>query len=50
MLLALVAGGLAWTAWFRDADGDDLADRCQGSLAGEEYAAASGERHGCPAP
>ncbi|MFE3904602.1 hypothetical protein ACFXPY_30895 [Streptomyces sp. NPDC059153] len=36
LLLALVAGGLTWTVWSRDTDGEDLADRCQGSLAVEE--------------
>ncbi|MFJ9682947.1 hypothetical protein ACIRP2_33605 [Streptomyces sp. NPDC101194] len=36
LLLALIAGGLTWTVWFRDTDGEDLADRCQGSLAVEE--------------
>ncbi|WP_371665383.1 MULTISPECIES: hypothetical protein [unclassified Streptomyces] len=36
LLLVLVAGGLAWSAWSKGGDGEDLADRCQGSLAVEE--------------
>jgi len=36
LVLALVAGGLTWTLWFRDADGESLGDRCQGSLAVDE--------------
>ncbi|MFE7356135.1 hypothetical protein ACFU8Q_23825 [Streptomyces sp. NPDC057543] len=36
LLLVLVAGGLAWTVWSKDGDGEDLGDRCQGSLAVEE--------------
>ncbi|MFD7342197.1 hypothetical protein ACFV98_40505 [Streptomyces violascens] len=36
VVLALVAGTLAWGVWLRDEGGDDLADRCQGTLAVEE--------------
>ncbi|WP_371648719.1 MULTISPECIES: hypothetical protein [unclassified Streptomyces] len=36
VVLALVAAGLVWGVWLRDEGGDDLADRCQGTLAVEE--------------
>ncbi|WP_413754299.1 hypothetical protein NRF20_42780 [Streptomyces sp. R-74717] len=36
LLLVLVAGGLAWSVWFQDGDGEGLGDRCQGSLAVKE--------------
>ncbi|MEU4352310.1 hypothetical protein [Streptomyces sp. NPDC023838] len=36
VVLALAAAALVWGVWLRDEGGDDLADRCQGTLAVEE--------------
>ncbi|WP_079126368.1 hypothetical protein [Streptomyces sp. ERV7] len=36
LVLVLVAAGLVWGLWLRGDGGDDLGDRCQGSLAVDE--------------
>lgn len=36
LVLALAATGTVWGGWFQDSNGDDLADRCHGTLAVDE--------------